>query len=388
MRTTDSHFRVGGAIGSNLQAEQCPKGGGINTNCIAASTLLHLTHGSSAYLENVWVWTADHDLDAPDESQIDIFTGRGVLIESTGPTWLYGTASEHNVLYQYQLSNASNILMGMIQTESPYYQAHPGAPLPIVTGSFANDPTFADCSLGSNTCPVSWAVRIVDSSTIYLLGAGLYSWFSEYSQGCLETEDCQEKGFEVEQTSDLWVYNLVTKAIVEMISPVNEVPTLANDNQNGFMSSILAWLKGSDDITGQRNFTGFTIFDREGLSSAFRDSCVTALTATIKCDEEVFSFWKVSYHGGVRYGSETDVVCDAGCGASLANWFHNVEKACDGYTMFNRPLTLFGGNMWAGWNETCLKDPTTGFYCNGKNSLPFLYISSCFRHRFYLRVLY
>lgn len=25
--------------------------------------LLHLTKTSSAYLENVWAWTADHDLD-------------------------------------------------------------------------------------------------------------------------------------------------------------------------------------------------------------------------------------------------------------------------------------------------------------------------------------
>ena len=373
----DSHFRVGGAIGSDLQAKQCPKGGGINMNCIAASTLLHLTHGSSAYLENVWVWTADHDLDAPNESQIDVFTGRGVLIESAGPTWLYGTASEHNVLYQYQLSNASNILLGMIQTESPYYHAFPGAPLPIVTGSFANDPTFSDCSLRSKTCPVSWGVRVVDSSTVYLLGAGLYSWFSEYSQACLETENCQDKNFEVEQTSDIWIYNLVTKATVEMISPVNELPTLARDNQNGFMSSILAWLKGSDNITGQRNFTGFTIFQPEDLPSSFPDSCVTALTATIKCDEEVFSFWEPSYHGGVRHGSEMDEVCDKGCGASLANWFRNAERACDGYTLYNRPPALFGGNMWAGWNETCLKDRESGFYCTGMTRVAVYFLCVC-----------
>lgn len=39
--------------------------------------LLHLTRHSSAYLENVWAWTADHDIDDPSETQIDIYVARG-----------------------------------------------------------------------------------------------------------------------------------------------------------------------------------------------------------------------------------------------------------------------------------------------------------------------
>jgi hypothetical protein len=39
----------------------------------------------------------------------------GILIESQGPSWLYGTASEHAVLYQYQLYNAKDIFMGMVR---------------------------------------------------------------------------------------------------------------------------------------------------------------------------------------------------------------------------------------------------------------------------------
>lgn len=38
----------------------------------------------------------------------------GVLIESKEPTWLYGTASEHCVLYQYELFEAENVFMGMV----------------------------------------------------------------------------------------------------------------------------------------------------------------------------------------------------------------------------------------------------------------------------------
>lgn len=112
----DSHFRVGGAIGSNLQLHNCPKLVGFIPECMAASLILHLTQTSSGYFENVWAWVADHDIDvslfgATDSSasQVSIYSGRGILIESQGPTWLYGTASEHSILYQYQLLNANNV---------------------------------------------------------------------------------------------------------------------------------------------------------------------------------------------------------------------------------------------------------------------------------------
>jgi len=136
---------------------------------------MHLTPQSSAYLENVWLWVADHDMDLPSQDQLDIYVGRGLLVESQGPTWLYGTAAEHSVLYQYQLSGAQNILLGMIQTESPYFQTTPAAPAPFPVGLFPNDPTFSNCTTGSITCGVSWALRIIDTSTVYLYGAGLYS---------------------------------------------------------------------------------------------------------------------------------------------------------------------------------------------------------------------
>lgn len=112
---------------------------------VAASLLLHLTPQSSAYLENVWVWTTDHDMDIPAQTRINVYSGRRLLIESQGPTWMYGTASEHNVMYQYQVSEAKDLYMAMIQTESPYYQPSPEAPSPFTAGLFPNDPTFTDC---------------------------------------------------------------------------------------------------------------------------------------------------------------------------------------------------------------------------------------------------
>ena len=85
----DSHFRVGGAKGSDLQLEQCAASSQINADCIAAAMLLHMTTASSGYFENVWMWTADHDLDASGslstaESQISVISARGALIESQG----------------------------------------------------------------------------------------------------------------------------------------------------------------------------------------------------------------------------------------------------------------------------------------------------------------
>lgn len=135
--------------------------------------MLHLTRDSSAYLENVWIWTADHDLDTITQDQLDVYAARGVLVESQGPTWLYGTSSEHHALYQYELYQAKNIVMGMIQTESPYYQPAPRAPQPFTPGVFPADPDFTNCTSTSKTCPVSWALRVVDSSSVYLLGAGI-----------------------------------------------------------------------------------------------------------------------------------------------------------------------------------------------------------------------
>ena len=42
--------------------------------------------------QGLWVWTADHDLDAG--PQITLWTGRGIMTESQGPVWMVGTASE------------------------------------------------------------------------------------------------------------------------------------------------------------------------------------------------------------------------------------------------------------------------------------------------------
>ncbi|KAK1590378.1 uncharacterized protein LY79DRAFT_590568 [Colletotrichum navitas] len=106
----------------------------------------------------MWLWGADHIIDDPDlidtnnsMVQPSIHIARGFLIESTKPTWLYGTASEHSVFYQYNFHSVANIYVGMLQTESPYYQPTPPPPAPFAA-----------------------------------------VWFSTYDQSCIDTQECQK----------------------------------------------------------------------------------------------------------------------------------------------------------------------------------------------------
>ncbi|GJJ08010.1 hypothetical protein Clacol_002217 [Clathrus columnatus] len=113
----DSHIRIGSAQGTNMGSAQCPAQGETSqSNCIGAFLGLHLTASSSAYIESLWVWNGDHDLDG-NNGQVSVFSGRGILSQSSGPVWLIGTA-EHHVLYQYNLAGASNHYLGLIQTET------------------------------------------------------------------------------------------------------------------------------------------------------------------------------------------------------------------------------------------------------------------------------
>jgi glucan 1,3-beta-glucosidase len=98
----DVHVRVGGFAGSNLLLANCPTtpniqvtASNLNQNCISGYISMHITSGSTGlYLENTWMWVADHDIENPNLTQITIYTGRGILDQSAGPVWMVGTSSE------------------------------------------------------------------------------------------------------------------------------------------------------------------------------------------------------------------------------------------------------------------------------------------------------
>lgn len=199
----DCHVRIGGALGTQLTPTECPPlTSGVAQGCNAASLMMHITPRASGYFENMWLWVSDHMIDDDDLKgannsmiQNSVYVARGLLIESIYPTWLYGTASEHSVFYQYNFHKAQNIFAGMIQTESPYYQPTPNPPAPFeaTLGKLPGDPSYS-CEGGSDFsgCDESWAVIVRECANIFVAGAGLYSWFSTYAQDCIDQHTCQK----------------------------------------------------------------------------------------------------------------------------------------------------------------------------------------------------
>ncbi|KAI9150678.1 Glucan 1,3-beta-glucosidase [Paramyrothecium foliicola] len=274
----DSHFRIGGGAGTDLLLKDCPaRAASVNDKCMAASMLLHLTKRSSGFFDNVWVWVADHDLEDPLNSlayngedgiptnvkvEISIYVGRGVLIEASGPTWFWGSASE--------LFNATEIFFGHMQTETPYYQPNPTADKPYQIGLWASDPTFEDCSevledwpedatpeekqgltdlTSYNKCKKAWALRVIYSTDVFIYSAGFYSFFENNGLGCAPEEDCQTGMIETENSGPIWMFNVFTKGNEEIIRALpgrngRGAPTVrfTEELRGGYTSEMAAWL--------------------------------------------------------------------------------------------------------------------------------------------------
>ncbi|EPS35643.1 hypothetical protein H072_10908 [Dactylellina haptotyla CBS 200.50] len=273
----DCHVRIGGAVGTDLTSKQCPPSlSSIERNCKGGAMMMHITPSASAYLENVWLWVADHDIDDPDlegddnnMDQCSIFVARGLLIESTEPVWLYGTASEHATFYQYNFYGAKNIFATMIQTESPYYQPIPKAPAPFAgqIGVFAGDKTYDDCPKGLG-CDSSWALQISNSDNIYIAGAGLYSWFDSYDQTkCVDASNCQKALVELKNNAvAVQINNLITiGAKLMIVSDGVEITSAANlaVDFHPFWSQITSFGHGngynSQDVEDDEELPDFNV---------------------------------------------------------------------------------------------------------------------------------
>ena len=244
----DVHTRIGGFAGSDLLAAQCSK----NTDqtaadpaCIGAFMSMHVVAEAAAvYAENVWLWTADHDMDNGANTQITVYTGRGLYVESTaGTVWLVGTGSEHNQLYQYQLSSTRNVFMGQIQSETPYYQPNPLASAPFEANATYNDPDFAaactDDLTTAATCAMAWGLRVLASEDVYVYGAGLYSFFNNYAQTCIAGRSCQARITSLESlTGAVNIYNLNTIGATSMIDRDGVSLASAADNVNVYPDTV------------------------------------------------------------------------------------------------------------------------------------------------------
>jgi hypothetical protein len=173
-------------------------------------------------------------------------------------------------LYQYQLVNASDVWMGQIQTETPYYQPNPAAPSPFTQpNTTLHDPDFAaDCPngvansalalAGNPPCAMAWGLRIIDSQNVVVYGAGLYSFFNNYNTSCSTAasgENCQARIFWVGKNEGevhgndttaagnagdfgVELYNLVTIGSVSMITEGGSDMALWDQNRATFASTL------------------------------------------------------------------------------------------------------------------------------------------------------
>lgn len=129
------------------------------------------------------------------------------------------------------------------------------------------------------------------------------------------------------------------------------------------------------------DFRGFQLWsetdklDAKTLSKVSA-ACRASMTRRIHCHEKTRSL-RVRF--GWRFGRQrrrlglgsdalSDLFCDSGCGESIAAWFQSVERDCA--TLEERILfpAQRGGQLWAGWNETCLRDEGSERYCGGRCS--------------------
>ncbi len=96
---------------------------------------------------------------------------------------------------------------------------------------------------------VSWALILQNSHDIFIVGAGLYSWFfNNYGQGCISKMTCQKSLILIDEPSTASIYNLFTVGTTEMLSRRGVNAISAKDNQmllgrSPWTSAIASWAK-------------------------------------------------------------------------------------------------------------------------------------------------
>ncbi|PMD48188.1 glycoside hydrolase family 55 protein [Hyaloscypha variabilis F] len=246
----NSHFRVGGAAGSKVETN-CA---GSPADCKAAFGLIHLTATSSAYIEDMWGWTADHDLDGGNGQ--NIATGRGILIESSSAsnggrgTWLVGTAFEHNTLYQYNFHNAKDVYAGMQQSETPYWQG-PGfasdvldpAPWAPALVTPYGDPDYSNCGGADAQCRMAWFEYISSSTNLFLYASGFWTFFNGNDlTNCNNDAACQTNAIDIKDSSGVYMYGVNTKSSLNMVTGDNGLLVTMNNNPGGWGGVVAAML--------------------------------------------------------------------------------------------------------------------------------------------------
>lgn len=174
----NSLVTVGGTRGADALTSTCTDAA---NECQAAYIGLHFTSTSSAYVENVWNWVADH-ITEDFTGGSNIAAKGGALVQATKGTWLYALGSEHWWLYQLNFHQASNVVVSMLQSETNYDQGDnveqmPPAPWTPNTSTWG-DPDFSWCSSTDTRCAMGLSNYIQGGSNIYTYASASWAFFS------------------------------------------------------------------------------------------------------------------------------------------------------------------------------------------------------------------
>lgn len=134
---------------------------------------------------------------------------------------------------------------------------------------------------------------------------------------------------------------------------------IQQSNTDGLQKSLL------NEVIGEEMFSGFQIYELEDLEDvdSLTPTCKAALSQTIHCAPFLQTFQHPNSGRYFEDSTEADRICAASCGSSLKRWFDNASISCAGQTLGNSDPTRYGGYIYAAYNQSCYKDPTTGKYC-------------------------
>ncbi|KAI0150533.1 glycoside hydrolase family 55 protein [Xylariaceae sp. FL1272] len=208
----NSIVTVGGTKGASALANACTN---PSSECKAAFIGIYLAPTSSAYIENVWNWVADHFTEG--SGGTSIAAKGGVLVQATKGTWLHALGSEHWWLYQLNFHKASNVLVSMLQSETNYDQGDhvqqiPPAPW-VANVNTWGDPDFSWCGGGDTRCRMGFANYFQGGSNIYTYASASWAFFSGPGyQSCAGAFQCQDYMHWISQTpSNFNAFGLCSK---------------------------------------------------------------------------------------------------------------------------------------------------------------------------------
>ncbi|KAF7343654.1 hypothetical protein MSAN_01986300 [Mycena sanguinolenta] len=156
--------------------------------------------------------------------------------------------------------------------------------------------------------------------------------------------------------SRLSTTNTQSDAVVPMLEDLNILASAANSSTTSTPQSDAATI-------GFAIYTGNTLPSNPTPPTA----CVTALMATIECNSTIPL---MGISSALFDDSDLSMVCTSTCASSLASYRANVVSACAGYTMVldtstntSYAPTLAVDSISGPYTVQCLKDPTTGDFC-------------------------